>query len=279
MLFRARRGRHRCYVEPGAGGGTCMRVRCSSRSRCWSARCRRTCSPRTSAPGLGPPRPTSAQGLGSPRPTSALGQWDWAHPAHVGARTGLTQPTSAPGFGSPRPTSAPGLGSLLAHLRRDCMGSPRPTSAAGGAGAGRLRLARGLGGLLADGEDLHKAAAPRKGAEGTLRCSAVLDSARRGCGRSAHVVNAVCATASGSAAHSAAWPSSACRTPLLKADCTPQRGACSRALLGGRERGLLLPHKYPRHYMPSRRCRPLCVCGYAPTDGACACVYGGGGLP
>jgi hypothetical protein len=37
---------------------------------------------------------------------------------------------------------------------------------------------------------------------GTRRCSAVLG---RGCGRSAHVVNVVRATASGSAANSAAW--------------------------------------------------------------------------
>ena len=39
--------------------------------------------------------------------TSAL-HWDWAHPCHICAGTGLTPPTSAPGLVSPLP-----------HLRRD----------------------------------------------------------------------------------------------------------------------------------------------------------------
>jgi hypothetical protein len=185
---------HRCYLEPGAGGTVAICSPARAAPLLFRARRRRhlharallvevallvgtlppDLQPAHVGAGTRPTPPTSAPGLGSPRPTSALGQWDWAH----------TPPTSAQGLGSPRPMSSPGLGSLLAHLRRDCMGSPPPASAADGAGAGRLRLARGLGGLLAgqpgfllrvdDGEDLHKAAAPRKGAEGTLRSAAVL---------------------------------------------------------------------------------------------------------
>ena len=56
-----------------------MRVRCSSRSRCWSARCRRTCSPRTatpaSAPGLGSPPPISAAGGRGRAPASRARPW------------------------------------------------------------------------------------------------------------------------------------------------------------------------------------------------------------
>ena len=183
LLFRAR-----------CGGSTCMRVRCSSRSRCWSARCRRTCSPRTatpaSAPGLGSPPPTSAPGLGSPRRRLRR---DWAHP-RPNLRRDWAHPDDVCAWDSAHPRP---------HLPR-------------AGGGGRLRLARGLGGLLAgqpgfllrvdDGEDLHKAAAPRQCGGARQRHEG------SGCGRSAHVVNVVCATASGSAANSAAWPSSACRT-------------------------------------------------------------------
>ncbi len=81
--------------------------------------------------------PTSAPGLGSPRPHLHS---EWAHPAHICSRTGLTSPTSAPGLGSPRPhllqdwahachictgtglappTSAQRVGSRLPHLHRE----------------------------------------------------------------------------------------------------------------------------------------------------------------
>jgi hypothetical protein len=67
-----------------------MRVRCSSRSRCWSARCRRTCSPRTSAPGLGPPRPHLRRDWAHPGPHLHWDSGTRLTPAHICAGTGLT---------------------------------------------------------------------------------------------------------------------------------------------------------------------------------------------